>query len=447
MVPADDLPRSPVAKPLEAYEQPPQGDSAVIDAVVAGEPTMWCDRPDLSGGSEVRTPVELAGWATSPTGIEAVLVSVDGGAPLRAATSLDRPEMTPLLGERIAAECGFFIRLDPSDCPAGRRTLTVVATTGDGRALGMSGAVECLRPRENRLRPNDSYEAIGANADGGGAPAAPTPEHIARYAWAATTVVGERVLDAGCGIGRGTAILARGAREAVGVDLSPAAITEARREHGESADFREADMRKLPFGEDEFDVVVCFEAITHVAEPEHALEELSRVLRPHGLLIVSAPNRESYPPGNPLQLSELSSTELGDLLESRFANTIVCCQHPYYASLLCTTHELEHVDTAQPIDAETIKATGGPRGSELYAVAMASDGELPQAPAGVVLGEQPSYDELRRELAEWQERTVNAEVRVSELERQALTERYERLTWQRRAAELDRAPDRRADGD
>ena len=49
-------------------------------------------------------------------------------------------------------------------------------------------------------------------------------EHVARYAFARRYARGLRVLDAGCGIGYGSAELSQDAAEVVGVDLSPEAI-------------------------------------------------------------------------------------------------------------------------------------------------------------------------------------------------------------------------------
>ena len=53
-------------------------------------------------------------------------------------------------------------------------------------------------------------------------------EHLARYALARQWAKGLRLLDAGCGSGYGTALLAGTAREAVGLDLSADALSYAR---------------------------------------------------------------------------------------------------------------------------------------------------------------------------------------------------------------------------
>lgn len=237
----------------------------------------------------------------------------------------------------------------------------------------------------------------------------PSPERCARYRWAAAVTAGGRTLDAACGAGWGTAVLAAQSTRAVGLDLSAAAIADANRDYGGLADFHEADLRELPFADDEFDSVVCFEAIAHVAEPAQVLDELRRVLRPGGPVLVSAPNPAVYPPGNPLHQNELSAADLERLLGARFANVAVHRQQSYFASLLGDAQLLGDADPAGEVTVRVVKLVAGPPGSELHALAAASDGELPPAPAWLALGADVDYEEQRALLEEWQGRALRAE--------------------------------------
>ena len=237
-------------------------------------------------------------------------------------------------------------------------------------------------------------------------------ERLARYRWAAQLLAGGRVLDAACGSGWGTALLARSAAEATGVDFAPPLLAEARRDHAGVARFEEGDLRDLPFGDGEFDHVVCFEAIAHVADPEQVLDELRRVLRPGGLLLISAPNADVYPAGNPLHLSEMTSTALEAMLRDRFATVAVHRQQSYHASLLGPADLLAQDDADAAVEVEVRKLVGGPSGSELHAVAVATDGELPPEPAHLVLGEDLDYDRQSSLLEEWQDRAVRAEAKA-----------------------------------
>jgi SAM-dependent methyltransferase len=93
------------------------------------------------------------------------------------------------------------------------------------------------------------------------------------------------VLEVGCGTGVLTRVLAAlpRVRTVVGVDLAESLVEKAR-ELAPGLRFEQADARSLPFADASFDVVVFDSTLSHVPEPERALGEASRVLRPGGLL-------------------------------------------------------------------------------------------------------------------------------------------------------------------
>jgi SAM-dependent methyltransferase len=211
-------------------------------------------------------------------------------------------------------------------------------------------------------------------------------EHRARYWCASQLAAGKRVLDAGCGTGYGLAmLLAEGPESVTGVDLSEEAVAEAGRRLGDDAELVRADVRDLPFEEDSFDMVVCFEVIEHVERQRDALDELKRVLRPGGMLLISSPNRDVYPPGNPHHVREYRPEELQAELEERFENVKLYRQHPWLASALLPDEALA---AGEPRD--LLAAAVGERldpGSETYTVAVASDAPLSALPGIVVLGD------------------------------------------------------------
>lgn len=96
---------------------------------------------------------------------------------------------------------------------------------------------------------------------------------------------GADVLEVGCGTGVLTRALAAlpGVGGVVGVDLAESLVARAR-ELAPGLRFERADARSLPFADASFDVVVFDSTLSHVPEPERALAEAFRVLRPGGLL-------------------------------------------------------------------------------------------------------------------------------------------------------------------
>lgn len=75
-----------------------------------------------------------------------------------------------------------------------------------------------------------------------------------------------------------------------GIDFSPAMLAIARRraeQLGRAVDLREADALALPFPDASFDTVVCTFALCAIPDERRAVREMSRVLRPGGLLLLA----------------------------------------------------------------------------------------------------------------------------------------------------------------
>src|SRR5437763_7748643 len=118
-------------------------------------------------------------------------------------------------------------------------------------------------------------------------------QRLCRYWWAAQFAEGRRVLDAGCGLGYGSSILARaGASAVVGVEAAEPVVEAARATVSGSSTVavRGAELRALPFHPGEFDVVVCFDAFEEADDQAAVLDELVRVTGPAGVLLLSARN-------------------------------------------------------------------------------------------------------------------------------------------------------------
>lgn len=148
-------------------------------------------------------------------------------------------------------------------------------------------------------------------------------EHWHRYAWAAELVEGLDVLDAACGEGYGSHLLAARAKSVVGVDIGEEAVLHAReRYRRDNLRFDRGDATELPHEDDHFDVVVSFETLEHLEAQETLLAEFRRVLRPNGFLLVSSPDRKTYSEetgyDNPFHVRELYRDELESMISATF---------------------------------------------------------------------------------------------------------------------------------
>ncbi|HEY8505985.1 MAG TPA: methyltransferase domain-containing protein [Gemmataceae bacterium] len=145
--------------------------------------------------------------------------------------------------------------------------------------------------RENRLRPR--IAELPSYAGSLDSFHRAFPRQLARMVEDLPLRPGDRALDVPCGDGFFTLLLARRVGptgRAVGADLSEDCLRRARRNArgraGESArvEWRRADAYHLPFDPDTFDGVWCAQSLISLPEPEPALREMFRVLRPGGFV-------------------------------------------------------------------------------------------------------------------------------------------------------------------
>jgi len=99
---------------------------------------------------------------------------------------------------------------------------------------------------------------------------------------------GSPIAEVGCGPGHVAAWVVSQGAKAVGIDLSPRMIAVGRRIYPE-VEFREGDFLSLPAGDSEFAAVIALYSIIHLetCELHPAFEEIRRVLRPSGLVLIS----------------------------------------------------------------------------------------------------------------------------------------------------------------
>jgi len=127
------------------------------------------------------------------------------------------------------------------------------------------------------------WEALPADAE---------PEGFAarRAFLLANVAPGERVLDLGCGAGQFSAALAQAGAQTVGVDVTAEALWRAA-QRVRGLDLRLwRDGEPLPLDDSSVDTVWAGEVIEHVVDVAPWLSEVRRVLRPHGMLLLTTPH-------------------------------------------------------------------------------------------------------------------------------------------------------------
>jgi ubiquinone/menaquinone biosynthesis C-methylase UbiE len=135
-----------------------------------------------------------------------------------------------------------------------------------------------------------------------------------RYALARNYCAGKDVLELACGPALGLAYLAGNAK-VVGGDCNFRLLRDVLVRTGKQLPLVCMDAQRLPFREESFDVVLLFEAIYYLDDPERCLCECRRVMRRGGSLILCLANRDW--PGfktSPFSRRYFSAVELYDLL-------------------------------------------------------------------------------------------------------------------------------------
>nr|WP_299752698.1 glycoside hydrolase family 99-like domain-containing protein [uncultured Tateyamaria sp.] len=203
-------------------------------------------------------------------------------------------------------------------------------------------------------------------------------EHLHRYQLARYIAKDLDVLDIACGEGYGSDIIAASAKSVIGVDINAHAIEHASFYYRDPRIFfRAGSATDIPVQDASVDMVVSFETIEHLEDHERMMQELRRVLRPGGILLISSPNKLEYSDksgyNNPFHVKELYTEEFASLVGSHFKNCAHYGQRLSAASLIASEDKTEFL---------TFSGSGYRTGvlNARYDLILASDGALPTLP-------------------------------------------------------------------
>jgi GT2 family glycosyltransferase/glycosyltransferase involved in cell wall biosynthesis/SAM-dependent methyltransferase len=265
-------------------------------------------------------------------------------------------------------------------------------------------------------------------------------EHFHRYFYAREFCRGKRVLDVGSGEGYGSFLLAEVASQVVGLEIDKATCEYARRNFARgNLIFVQGDARCIPFEDKSFDIVTSFELIEHFYEHDQFLQDILRVLRARGVLLISSPDRDFYSGlhsrANPFHVRELNRSELKAKLGEYFEHSKIFYHRLVSGSLMLPT-------AVEPSGAKSLaferrgevhfeSSVGLPRASYLFTIS--SNCALPPLPMSVLI--DPIAPAQREQVL----RETRQKLVASKDERSALETQVNSLTDQVALLEAARA--------
>lgn len=176
-----------------------------------------------------------------------------------------------------------------------------------------------------------------------------TIEHLHRYAFAQDYVVGKSVLDIACGEGYGSNYLAKKAKSVIGIDLDEQTVKWASSKYSRNnLEYLSSSVEKIPLPDSSIDVIVSFETIEHVEDPDKMMLELKRVLKGDGLILISTPDKKHYSDDrnykNPFHKKEFYIEEFKDFMQGLFKQNCFYLQKTVnYTSIIHKEKEFSQI--------------------------------------------------------------------------------------------------------
>ncbi|WP_417875143.1 methyltransferase domain-containing protein [Xanthomarina gelatinilytica] len=166
-----------------------------------------------------------------------------------------------------------------------------------------------------------------------------TINHLHRYAIVMSLIKGKTVLDIASGEGYGSHLMSFESQYVYGVDIDKDTIESAKNKYSsDNLEFLHGSTSKIPIESNSVDVVISYETIEHHDEHEQMMQEIKRVLKQNGILIISSPDKYFYSDkrnyNNPFHVKELYKNEFTELISKHFKNYKLYSQSYIYGSSL-----------------------------------------------------------------------------------------------------------------
>lgn len=146
----------------------------------------------------------------------------------------------------------------------------------------------------------------------------PIHQRLLKAYYAAMPYVKGKMLEIGCGEGRGVKLLSPKTSEYVALDRHQAMLDKLQAQYPEVKFLQKIVPPFSGISNDEFDLVIAFQVIEHIKNDSDFLQEIHRVLKPGGKALITTPNIKMTLTRNPWHIREYTAEELKKLAESIF---------------------------------------------------------------------------------------------------------------------------------
>lgn len=146
----------------------------------------------------------------------------------------------------------------------------------------------------------------------------PIHQRLLKAYYIAKGYVGGDLLEIGCGEGRGVGLLRDHVENYTGIDKISEVVEKLSIQFPE-ANFNQSVIPPLSFPDDNFDSIISFQVIEHIKDDKGYLEEISRVLKPGAIALLTTPNIKMSLSRNPWHIREYTAEELTELCTPYFS--------------------------------------------------------------------------------------------------------------------------------
>jgi SAM-dependent methyltransferase len=115
-----------------------------------------------------------------------------------------------------------------------------------------------------------------------------------RYIWASQFCEGRDTIEVACGTGSGLGLIQKKAKSVRAGDYEEKNLQTVRDHYGDRIPIEKTDAQALPYEDDSADLIILFEALYYLPEPEKFVKECRRILRPGGKVLITNANKDLY---------------------------------------------------------------------------------------------------------------------------------------------------------